>query len=482
MNIEENYTWRVFPLDSSATSAYRSEYRRDYARVLHSPSFRRLAGKTQLFPGDESDFFRDRLTHSLEVAQIAKSIALKLQYENPTLSIEPDVCEIAGLMHDLGHPPFGHNGERALDKCMACCGGFEGNAQTLRIITKLEKKETQYSQLVRDCDKRVGLNLTARVIASALKYDKEIPHYRDSSDLNFSLFKGYYHTERDLVSAVKCQIVGEAIPNFKTVECSIMDIADDISYSTYDLEDAFKAGFLTPYDMMMASDVIYIGVIERLRKDKILDESTNMTDSIKRCKLELKAIFYETWRKPVEEQKKLKAYKRRIGTSTKVYNVTFDESTVENFLTSYKYSLDTARDGYERTQFTSFLVNAFIEGVRVEINHTHPVLSKVYLTEQELLRVNILKHFASVALINSSRLKVAESRGTEIVERLFRKLSDNGDRLLPEDYRVLYNNYSDDGNRKRMICDFIAGMTDRYAIEFYCRLFSENARTIFRPL
>jgi dGTPase len=112
----------------------------NYARVLHSPAFRRLQNKTQLFPGYESDFFRNRLTHSLEVAQIAKTIAHKLKKEYPELDLEPDVCEIAGLMHDLGHPPFGHNGEMALDECMSQDGGFEGNAQTLRIITRLEKK------------------------------------------------------------------------------------------------------------------------------------------------------------------------------------------------------------------------------------------------------------------------------------------------------------------------------------------------------
>src|SRR5690606_12675716 len=129
---------------SESEADYRSPYRRDYARLLHSPAFRRLQGKTQLYPGVESDFFRNRLTHSLEVAQIAKTIALKLNFEKldkQKLSIDLDVCEFAGLAHDLGHPPFGHQGEEALDECMRNYGGFEGNAQTLRILTKLEKKK-----------------------------------------------------------------------------------------------------------------------------------------------------------------------------------------------------------------------------------------------------------------------------------------------------------------------------------------------------
>ncbi len=162
----ENGVKRLFE-ESSPLESYRSEYRRDYARVIHCASFRRLQNKTQLFPGQESDFFRNRLTHSLEVAQISKTIANKLLDGNPGLPIETDVCEIAGLIHDLGHPPFGHNGEYALNICMKSHGGFEGNAQTLRIISRLEKKiaEEKYHQRLAD-DFRHGLNLTSRVIAS----------------------------------------------------------------------------------------------------------------------------------------------------------------------------------------------------------------------------------------------------------------------------------------------------------------------------
>lgn len=123
---------------------YRSDFRRDYARILHCPSFRRLQGKTQLFPGIESDFFRNRLTHSLEVAQVAKAIALRLNLEHDYFKDNPidvDLIETAALSHDIGHPPFGHTGEKALDDCMKGKGGFEGNAQTLRILARLEKKQ-----------------------------------------------------------------------------------------------------------------------------------------------------------------------------------------------------------------------------------------------------------------------------------------------------------------------------------------------------
>jgi dGTPase len=178
---------------------YRSEARRDSARLLHSPVFRRLQGKLQLFPSVESDFFRNRLTHSLEVGQIAKSIAIRLNETAPflepeNLKIDSDLVELAGWAHDLGHPPFGHTGEEALDNCMHSEGGFEGNAQTLRILAKLEKKvHTGNLENVvgfedqKDC--RVGLNLTFRTLASILKYDKKIPIKRSQ---NKALVKGYY--------------------------------------------------------------------------------------------------------------------------------------------------------------------------------------------------------------------------------------------------------------------------------------------------
>jgi dGTPase len=177
------------------TQPWRSEARRDYARVIHSPSFRRLQGKTQMLPGQESDFFRNRLTHSLEVAQIAESIAYRLNHEDNLFEIETRVCATAGLVHDLGHPPFGHNGERALDDKMREYGGFEGNAQTLRILSKLEKRGMIPHRDTSTSDERVGLNLTYRTLASTLKYDKMIPHVRGEEE---TLVKGYYAEERGL--------------------------------------------------------------------------------------------------------------------------------------------------------------------------------------------------------------------------------------------------------------------------------------------
>jgi dGTPase len=163
----------------------RSSFRRDWARLVHSPCFRRLQGKTQLFPSDENDFYRNRLTHSLEVAQIASGIAENFNKSDEYFrqnQIDIDIVYFAALAHDLGHPPFGHNGEKALDRLMARFGGFEGNAQTLRVIACLEKKETmtfprteEPRPIVDGEDCRLGLNVTYRSLASVLKYDKQIP-------------------------------------------------------------------------------------------------------------------------------------------------------------------------------------------------------------------------------------------------------------------------------------------------------------------
>lgn len=459
----KNDFFRRLALEEGTSQEYRDEYRRDYARVLHSASFRRLEQKTQLFPGTESDFFRNRMTHSLEVAQIAKTIAMKIKRENAFAIVEPDICEIAGLLHDLGHPPFGHNGEYALDKCMIHFGGFEGNAQTLRMICRTEKKEfNSLPPIEKGVDNRVGLNLTARVNASILKYDKPIPVSREK---NRALVKGYYRSEKEVVDELKKQLGCETAKPFKTIECAIMDLADDIAYSTYDLEDAFKAGFLTPIEMMAVEDNILHQILDKLKKDEI--ERT-----IEDCRSELYEVFAETWKPYIDNQ--------RAITDDDEF---FDEKTLANILNTYNLSKTMASDAYYRTTFTSSLVNQFVNGIVYTHNDDNPILSSVSFNPNTKFRVNLLKHFAYVCLINSPRLKVVENRGGEIIEKLFSKLAlDDGYILMPEDYQLLYNQFTEDVDRKRLVCDFIAGMTDRYAIEFYGRLFSENPQTIFKPL
>ena len=189
------------------------------------------------------------------------------------------------------------------------------------------------------------------------------------------------------------------------------------------------------------------------------------------CRRALLGVFAEVWDEPVKKQRAL------------IDDPNFDINTLNNFLSSYQRSKKLAINGYYRTMLTSNMVNSFINGIEVEFYPDCPVLSKAYLKPETLLRVNVLKHFSYVALISSSRLRVAESRGNEIIKKMFDKLFKGGGySLLPEDTKELFNMSSNELWQTRVICDFIAGMTDRYALEFYGRLFSENPQTIFKPL
>lgn len=471
--------------------SYRSEWRRDYARLIHSPSFRRLQGKTQLFPGVESDFFRNRLTHSLEVAQIAKSIALRINHNynragkpkkknDHSFGISVDLVEFAGLAHDLGHPPFGHQGEEALDQCMIPHGGFEGNAQTIRLLSKIEKKFKVENYGFKDGkDKRVGLNLCMRTIASILKYDRVIPSGKeDRTSLKNKLgqteiqpVKGYYDCDRELVSKIKLTVLnGKTIDKgyFKTVECTIMDIADDIAYSTYDLEDGLKAGFISPMDLLYPSPDLMKKVVKKvnanLKKEgieKILN-GDHIVDILRENVL------------GIDGSGEIDGYKKSdLGE----HFLDFADSIVD---LHYRTSKLIATDGSIRTGFTSSIVGRFVRGAILEYNSQFPALSKVKLTDEIRIQVEILKTFTFMSQISSPRLKIAEYRGKEIVTKIFTTLSDKGDNLLPTDVQQIYK-LAEGSYKKRILCDFVSSMTDRYAIEFYGRLTSENPETIFKP-
>ncbi len=468
---------REFDQDSSKNKCVsRSPYRRDYARIIHSNSFRRLTGKTQLFPGVESDFFRNRLTHSIEVAQIAKSIVRRLNTTESQLKdipIDEDLVETAGLAHDLGHPPFGHNGEIALNEMMRESGGFEGNAQTLRILARLEKKITSDTDYIGidgfGEDHRFGLNLSLRTLASVLKYDDVIPVKCDHGS---KVKKGYYCSESKLVEKIKDAVVGDKSFNkFKTVECKIMDIADDIAYSTYDLEDAFKGGFLTPLSIVAANNELLGIVKNEINKSRILGEKISL--------YYLRSVLLEIFDKIFAEQA------LDLNEVIQKDHALNELDYIERFSKSYRASKEIAEVGYLRTAFTSDLVNEFIEGVNFKYNKQHPSQSDVFLEPNVLAKVEVLKRFAYVSLIISPRLAAAKIRGKEIVTEIFTRLSDSdgeGHHLLPTDFRILYEREKGTQNQNRVICDFIAGMTDRYAAEFYFRLKSENPATIFKPL
>ncbi len=448
---------------------------------MHSPSFRRLQGKTQVFAGHEGDFFRNRLTHSLEVAQIAKSIAIRLNALSPVFAdcpLEPDIAEFAGLAHDLGHPPFGHNGEKALDECMAKHGGFEGNAQTLRILSRLEKKAVRNGGMEPfgvGGDQRIGLNLAFRSLASILKYDAAIPLHNSDRAQPGEVAKGYYSDDRELVATIKSNVVPAlgGTEAFKTVECSIMDVADDIAYSTYDLEDVFKSGLMDPLDLFALDQEVYDAVVETTNKRLRMSYSDQSPELLKLEEVHeiLFFIFSDLFVIDNEHEKIL----RSKSMSREYKKLIFSREVQQT-------ARRVAGDGYYRTDFTANLVAMFLESIEVIAHPVHPQLHKVRLQQNEFIIVEVLKNITYQAIIRAPIMQTVEFRGKEIVTRIFNALvAKDGARLLPSDYKRIHD-HGDELHKYRTICDFIAGMTDRYALEFYSRLFGEQGLTMRKPL
>ena len=448
----------------SARDSGRSAFRKDYARLLHAPSFRRLQGKTQLFPGTESDFFRNRLTHSLEVAQIAVGIAERLnEAACSEEKIDLDLVAFAGIAHDLGHPPFGHNGEHALDAMMKKYGGFEGNAQTLRILACTERKlvETGPGQF----SEAFGLDLTARSLAAVLKYDSPIATDRKPKS---KLAKGYYASESKIVKLIKSKVAPKlGDQKFKTIECSIMDLADDIAYSTYDLEDSLHAEFVTPISLLRA-------LFEKSEIQAAVLQKTN-------------AALTESGHKRLNTNDDLFTAAvnifNNLKQSTLVSEPTIPLEVRETFNAAriMRRDKEMSTNAQNRNQFTAERVGTLIASVEVKRDERFPALSRVKLTRDALLDVEILKHLNFEVVIRSPRLAIVEHRGKDIVKQLFKALTRSAGELLPEDWKERYKASEETATQHRLICDFIAGMTDRYAAEFHNAL-TGSGHSVFKPL
>jgi len=403
---------RHTPEPQAAGPDRRSEFERDRARIIHSAAFRRLQGKTQVFGVYEGDFFRTRLTHSLEVAQIAKGVALNL-------GADTDLVEAACLAHDLGHPPFGHTGEQVLYELMRPYGGFEGNAQSFRILTCLERKHEAYT----------GLNLTYQTLDAILKYKTCIDEAA-LAGANNGPAKGFYANDRTLAQAIM-QYTGTG--HRRSFECQIMDVADDIAYSVHDLEDSLKAGLLTVADF------------RRMPTARLM---------------------------------------REINEHLRPFKETVSEDIVHRELLQIADRLEHLEHKAGRAAWkmlTRDLIHDFACSVTIRPGE------RIDTSPDNRIRIEILKTFESQHVIYNPRVTTLGHKGKEVLRRLFAVLDQGKESvgLLPENWGEEYERTLLDGNepaRKRVVCDFLANMTDSYAMRFYSRLFVPGQGSFYEVL
>ena len=433
----------------------------DYSRVIHSGSFRRLQGKTQVLGLGESDFYRTRLTHSLEVAQIAGGLAkiFKARHAGePVADALPDrpTIQAIGMTHDLGHPPFGHGGEVALNYCMRGHGGFEGNGQTLRILSSLEKFSIS-----------AGANLTRRTLLGVLKYPISFSAARNPhTDLQPKLRQGlstvqlldrraskppkcYMDSEQKVVDWILGPLSdadralftssndGSApgkpkhrTAQHKSLDCSIMDLADDISFGVHDLEDGIALGLLG----------------EEALRDHIPDAD---------CAHFIAHLNEE--------------YPRTGGDDGAPYGNDVYGSWLKFLLSGGRHRKRQISRMVDYLMRSSFI----FEDDRFE----EPLLryrAKLHPGARQFL--DALTKANREAIIFSPTVQQMELRGQGLVIAVFEALCTEPEKFLPLDTRQLW---AESGKDLRVICDYVAGMTDRHLQRVYERLFSPGVGSMF---
>ncbi|WP_038905381.1 anti-phage deoxyguanosine triphosphatase [Dickeya zeae] len=429
-----------YPVKEFNSNTDDSQYQRDRARVIHSAAFRRLQTKTQVLGLGENDFYRTRLTHSLEVAQIGSAICERLhdKYKTdefirtwiPSLSL----IEAIGLSHDIGHPPFGHGGEVALNYSMIDSGGFEGNGQTLRIVSRLAEYSPNH-----------GMDLTRRTLLGLVKYPapySKIKNYKrektpqttlplnldnwhppkcyldDEKNLLDWIFKEINKKDIEVFSSIKNMESGHHKTIYKSFDTTIMELADDISYGVHDLEDGIALGLITK------------SMWERDITQKIKKYNTN------------------------ELARNIDFYNKNL----------FDGSNKE------------------RKHAISKLVGYFISSISVKKDETFetPILMlKATQDSESKCILKALKNFVMDRVIKTPEVQVLEYKGQQIILKIFEVLRENPSRLLPKNTLIAYNNAE---NKNRVLCDYISGMTDSYATKLYHKLFTPDTGSIFDRL
>ena len=399
----------------------RNDFARDRARVLHSAALRRLAAKTQvLSPASTADFARNRLTHSLEVAQVGRELAT-------ALGVSADVVDTACLSHDLGHPPFGHNGERALNEWAENIGGFEGNAQSLRILTRLEAK------VLDENDHSVGLNLTRASLDATCKYpwtvDSPVP------DPGGRLKFGVYPEDEAVFRWMR-----EGAPGrLRCIEAEIMDLSDDIAYSVHDFEDAIVNGYV---DVAQLSDPrqheALLGRIQQwVGYDFTRDE---LADALYR--LATQSMWLGSFDRSRQDLARLK-------------NLTSD--LIGRFA---KAAVSATRDAYAGPALVRY--------------NAHVVVPRVIEVE-----IAVLKGIMGQAIVTIDARKGVYKEQRRVLKRLADVLwstdalwSAGADVLEPA-FAADFLAADTDAERSRVIVDQIASLTDQSAIDWHNRLVGE---------
>ena len=399
---------------------YRTPFQIDRDRLIHSSEFRRLQGKTQVFLPGENDYYRTRLTHSIEVAQIGRSITNFITKKhgeifNDSYFIDQDLVECSCLAHDLGHPPFGHAGERTLNRLMKEYGGFEGNAQTLRLLT-----DTFYTI----GESRRGMKPTRAFVDAILKY-KSVYSKFDNPQNHFvydyqKKYIDFVFGGRELPQELSAP---EALNDFKSIECQIMDWADDTAYAVNDLVDSISGGFIN---------------IAKLRKWR--EENEQLLSKAQLSSLD----NIEAW---IKEEKYKSKFGSEIGEFILACSVKMRETFMDDLTNRYKYVL--------------------------------------VVEEEKLERIKMYKKIAVDLVFHSPQLHQMEFKGNTMVKKMFDVFSENyineitGIKLLPDFTNNLIKKEIDKKERARLVCDYLAGMTDSYALTNYKRLFDPDYNAIF---
>jgi len=387
--------------------ARRTAFERDRARVLHSASLRRLAAKTQVVAPGSDDFVRNRLTHSLEVAQVGRELG-------KALGCDPDVVDAACLAHDLGHPPFGHNGEEVLDEIAANIGGFEGNAQTLRLLTRLEAKAAHPD------GRSAGLNLTRAGLDAATKY----PWRRAAAD---GPKFGVYDDDAEVFEWLRSGSNGRR----RCLEAQVMDFADDVAYSVHDVEDAVVAGRIDLGARL--GDAEQRARVAELTRQWYLDDADS--DEILAGLDRLRALPY--W---------VGEYDGRLRALAALKDMT--SQLIGRFCDAAEHATHARHGSGQLTRYAADL--EVPRDTRVE--------------------VAVLKGLAAVYVMTAEDRAPVYRRQRELVEELVATLRLRAPEGLEPSFREAWQAAGDDAHRLRVIVDQVASLTDGSAYTLHARL------------